>query len=77
MTRAPVLSWHDIRAAVADRAQFVLPVLEDVEPGELLRRRAAAPLRPAVDQRPCDVGLFSDERDQADLVDLARHKPAI
>jgi hypothetical protein len=39
-----------------------------------LRRRAAAPLRPIVVQQACDLGLFSDEPLQLDLVDLARRK---
>lgn len=36
-----------------------------------LRRRAAAPLKPAKPQAPCDVGLFSDDARQIDLVDYA------
>ena len=70
MTRQ-VIHWHDVKAAIRIK-QLILPVVEPVDPGELLRRRAAAPLRPAVDQRACDVGLFSDLRHQVDLVDLAR-----
>ncbi|MES2166601.1 MAG: hypothetical protein V4458_06150 [Pseudomonadota bacterium] len=34
------------------------------------QRRAASPLKPKVPQRPCDVGLFSDEADQLDLVEM-------
>lgn len=37
-----------------------------------LRARAAAPLKPAKSQAACDVGLFSDDRNQLDLVDLVR-----
>jgi hypothetical protein len=36
------------------------------------RRKAGAPLRPRAPQAPCDVGLFSDEPKQTDLVDLVR-----
>jgi hypothetical protein len=36
--------------------------------GGLLRLKAAAPIKPAKPQKPCDVGLFSDEADQLDLV---------
>ena len=36
--------------------------------------RLADRLAATVDQKPCDVGLFSDERDQLDLVDMARAK---
>jgi len=52
--------------------QFVLAGAERVGLAELARRRAAAPLKPATAQRPCDVGLFSDQAAQVDLVDLAR-----
>lgn len=34
--------------------------------------KADQPLRPAADQKPCDVGLFSDDAAQSDLVDLLR-----
>jgi hypothetical protein len=34
----------------------------------LLRLKAAAPIKPAKPQKPCDVGLFSDDADQIDLV---------
>lgn len=34
----------------------------------LLRLKAAAPIKPAKPQKPCDVGLFSDDADQLDLV---------
>ena len=36
--------------------------------GGLLKLKAAAPMRPRKDQKPCDVGLFSDDADQLDLV---------
>lgn len=39
---------------------------------ELARRRASAPLKPSKPQAACDVGLFSDDSAQLDLVDLAR-----
>jgi hypothetical protein len=39
-----------------------------------VQRLADAPLRPKVDQKPADHGLFGDERDQTDLVDLIRSK---
>lgn len=34
----------------------------------LLRQKAAAPIKPRKPQAPCDVGLFSDDPDQLDLV---------
>jgi hypothetical protein len=36
----------------------------------LARELAAAPLKPSKAQAPCDVGLFSDDSAQADLLDL-------
>jgi hypothetical protein len=38
----------------------------------LLQRQADATLRPGKPQQPCDLGLFSDDAAQADLVDMAR-----
>lgn len=34
----------------------------------LLRQKAAAPIKPRKPQVPCDIGLFSDDADQLDLV---------
>lgn len=31
---------------------------------------ASAPLKPSSPQKPCDLGLFSDEADQLDLVTM-------
>lgn len=36
----------------------------------LLRQKVAAPIKPRKPQQPCDVGLFSDEADQLDLVEM-------
>lgn len=33
----------------------------------LLRQKAAAPIKPRVPQKPADIGLFSDDRDQSDM----------
>lgn len=52
--------------------QTTIPGTAPVTSAEMAARRAAMPLRPKVNQRPCDAGLFSDERDQLDLVDLTR-----
>lgn len=41
-----------------------------------LRRLAAAKLKPSREQQPCDVGLFSDEASQTDLVDMANRRKA-
>src|SRR5690242_18274331 len=37
---------------------------------DLARLKAAAPMRPTKPQMPCDVGLFSDEADQIDLIEM-------
>lgn len=36
----------------------------------LAKLRAAAPMRPDQPQKPCDIGLFSDDARQIDLEDL-------
>lgn len=47
--------------------QLDLPGCEH-DPGRLLlQRRANAPLKPAVPQKPADVGLFGDDRNQLEL----------
>lgn len=38
--------------------------------GDLLRLKSRQPLRPSKPQLPCDVGLFSDEPDQVDLIEM-------
>jgi hypothetical protein len=35
--------------------------------GGLLRQKAAAPIKPAKPQKPCDDGLFSDSANQKEL----------
>lgn len=49
--------------------QFSLPGTEPDEAGAL-QRKAEAPLKPALVQEPCDVGMFSDASAQVDLSDL-------
>lgn len=39
---------------------------------EHAKRKAAAPLKPSAIQEPCDIGLFSDDAKQMDLINLAR-----
>lgn len=36
----------------------------------LARKRAAEPIKPSKPQEPCDIGLFSDESSQLDLVEM-------
>ena len=52
------------------KPQAVLPGAERVTSAHIARNRAAAPLRPRQPQKPCDVGLFSNEADQLDLVEM-------
>lgn len=52
--------------------QTTIPGAERISDGDLAKRRAATPLKAKVPQRPADIGLFSDERDQLDLVDMAK-----
>jgi hypothetical protein len=40
--------------------------------GGMLRRKAAATLKPRKPQAACDTGLFSDEAGMQDLIDLLR-----
>ena len=42
---------------------------------ELAQSKAAAPLRVAVNQLPCDQGLFSDEANQLDLIEMLMDQP--
>jgi hypothetical protein len=53
------------------QAQVELPGCEPDLAGAL-QRRADAPLKPTKPQEPCDVGLFSDESKQVELVDMLR-----
>lgn len=52
-----------------------LPGFKPITEAERLKHKAAAPLAPAADQKPCNLGLFDDgARDQLDLVELAKQK---
>lgn len=51
--------------------QHTIPGAERISSTELVKRRAAEPLKPKAKQRPADHGLFSDESKQTDLVDRA------
>jgi len=54
--------------------QQVLAGAEKAKDTATVQRAAAKPLRPAVPQRPCDIGLFSDEAAQMDLCDLIKRE---
>jgi hypothetical protein len=51
--------------------QHVIPGAEKVSDAEVAKRKAGEPLKPKVRQKPADEGLFGDEANQTDLVDLA------
>ena len=52
------------------KPQAVLPGAERVSEAQIARLRALGPMRPKKPQKACDVGLFSDEADQLDLVEM-------
>jgi hypothetical protein len=54
--------------SLSDRQMAMPGTAPDV--AGLLRQKAAAPIKPAKPQKPCDIGLFSDEADQIDLVEM-------
>jgi hypothetical protein len=49
--------------------QLDMPQTEE-RAAELAKLKAAAPMRPVKPQKPCDVGLFSDDADQMDLIEM-------
>lgn len=51
--------------------QLEMPETES-RPAEHAKQKAGAPLRPSTEQKPCDVGLFSDDGAQLDLIDQLR-----
>jgi hypothetical protein len=57
----------DLFAEREAEGQQNLPATERIGQGELAQRRADAPLRPAKEQKPMDVGLFSDDAAQKTL----------
>lgn len=53
--------------------QLHFPGMES-QTANLARMIADLPLKAHADQAPCDIGLFSDDAAQADLVDIARKR---
>jgi hypothetical protein len=51
--------------------QHVIPGAEKVSDAEVAKRKAREPLKPKAEQKPADEGLFGDEANQTDLVDIA------
>lgn len=54
------------------KQQLVLPGAEKISQGEQAQRKANERLKPKVGQKSADFGLFGDEMDQGDLLDLTR-----
>jgi hypothetical protein len=52
--------------------QMQLPGAERVGTGELVQRRAEEPLKPGVEQKPMDFGLFGDDAKQRELFQAGR-----
>jgi hypothetical protein len=50
--------------------QLEVPGAAPLTGPQTAQRRALQPLRLKAAQEPCDVGLFSDEAQQIDLIDL-------
>lgn len=63
------MAWKQQRVPLVQRQAVLKETHPDI--AGTLRRRAAAPLKPAAPQAPCDIGLFSDAAQQSDLVDYA------
>jgi hypothetical protein len=58
------------RNLIAEReaqGQLGLPGTDRISQAELVQRKANEPLRPSVEQKPMDVGLFGDEAKQKEL----------
>ena len=56
------------------QGQLGLPGTERISQAEQAQRLANAPLRPPVEQRPMDEGLFGDEKAQKELFQGAHGK---
>jgi hypothetical protein len=67
---------HMIRADAALRGDVVMPhktmTLNRLAADQktVAERKWRAPAKPSRPQAPCDIGLFSDEADQLDLVEM-------
>jgi hypothetical protein len=70
--RNPVLNEKAMTAIDRTRAgpQHVLPGAEKASDATMARRAAAKPLRASAPQQPCDIGLFSNDAAQSDLLHL-------
>jgi hypothetical protein len=49
--------------------QMELPQTEERQ-GAFLKMKASSPMQSVAPQKPCDIGLFSDEANQTDLIEM-------
>jgi hypothetical protein len=61
------MKWHTPGPRVDLPGQLELPDTGE-RAADLAKLKAAASLRPEETQKPCDLGLFSDAKDQASLI---------
>lgn len=50
--------------------QYVIPGAERLTDRQIAERKAQEAMRATKAQKPCDIGLFSDEAVQIDLVEM-------
>ena len=67
----------DLIAEREAEGQLGLLGTERISQGELAQRKANEPLRPSVEQKPADEGLFGTEKDQRELFQKAQGKVRI
>ncbi len=48
----------------------LFPVDQSADEKTVAERQWCAGLKPPKEQKPCDIGLFSDEADQTDLIEM-------
>jgi hypothetical protein len=58
---------RDLIAEREDEGQQQIPGADRITQAELVQRRANAPLKPGVEQKPADEGLFGDQTKQGEL----------
>jgi len=64
-----------IERGADNKPQLVMPGAEKASEATMAKRAAAAPLKPKVAQKAADIGLFGDEMNQADLMDMVAKAP--
>ena len=65
--RAPQLELPAAEPGAEGKPQLVIPGADRISQAEQVQRRANAPLKPGVAQKPADEGLFSDEGKQQEF----------